>query len=162
MYDIIGDIHGRADELEALLLKLGYRLQGSVYHHPERKAVFVGDFIDGKGQHRKTIDICRSMVEQETALAVMGNHEFNAICYSIPGGTGDYLRPHNDKNIRDHAEFISEFAFRSQKHQEAIGWFKTLPLFLNLGELRIIHAVWHYPSFSIVDPWLNDNIPKLT
>ncbi|WP_274520516.1 hypothetical protein [Endozoicomonas atrinae] len=24
MYDIIGDIHGRTDELEALLLKLGY------------------------------------------------------------------------------------------------------------------------------------------
>ncbi|USE35456.1 metallophosphoesterase [Endozoicomonas sp. SCSIO W0465] len=97
MYDIIGDIHGRADELEALLLKLGYQRQGTVYKHPERKAIFVGDFIDGKGQHRKTVDICRSMVEQESALAVMGNHEFNAICYSIPDNTGDYLRHHNEK-----------------------------------------------------------------
>ena len=88
MYDIIGDIHGRADELEALLLKLGYQRQGTVYKHPERKAIFVGDFIDGKGQHRKTVDICRSMVEQEKTLAVMGNHEFNAICYSIPEALG--------------------------------------------------------------------------
>ena len=157
MYDIIGDIHGRADELEALLLKLGYRQQGTVYHHPERKAIFVGDFIDGKGQHKKTIDICRSMVEQGTALAVMGNHEFNAICYSIPDGSGDYLRPHNEKNIRDHAEFIAEFPPGSHQHQETIDWFKRLPLFLDLGELRIIHAVWHYPSFEITVPWLDDN-----
>lgn len=157
MYDIIGDIHGRADELEALLLKLGYERHKSAYRHPERKAIFVGDFIDGQGQHRKTFDICRSMVEQETALAVMGNHEFNAICYSISDGAGDFLRPHNEKNIRDHAEFIAEFPFQSSIHQEAISWFKTLPLFLDLGELRIIHAVWHHTSFPIVAPFLDEN-----
>ena len=46
MYDIIGDIHGHAAELKALLEKLGYREQDGAYRHPDRRAVFLGDFID--------------------------------------------------------------------------------------------------------------------
>ncbi len=45
-YDIIGDIHGQADALLALLAKLGYQQQGGTWRHPERRVVFVGDFID--------------------------------------------------------------------------------------------------------------------
>ena len=155
MYDIIGDIHGQADVLEALLLKLGYQRHASAYCHPTRKAIFVGDFIDGRGEHRRTIEICRSMVEQGYALAVMGNHEFNAICYATPDGSGDYLRPHIEKNIRGHAEFIAEYPFHSQAHLDVIDWFKTLPLFLDLGALRVIHAVWYHLGFPVVAPWLD-------
>ena len=43
MIDFIGDIHGHADELEALLQKLGYSKSAGVYQHPERKALFIGD-----------------------------------------------------------------------------------------------------------------------
>ena len=56
-FDIIGDVHGCCDELEALLGQLGYerRRRGEAdpglgepaYAHPEgRKAVFVGDLVD--------------------------------------------------------------------------------------------------------------------
>ena len=45
-YDIIGDIHGHADQLEALLSELGYRPSGGAHRHPHRQAVFVGDLID--------------------------------------------------------------------------------------------------------------------
>ena len=45
-YDIIGDIHGQADKLEALLRTLGYRDTAGAWRHPERQAIFVGDFID--------------------------------------------------------------------------------------------------------------------
>ncbi|MGY8796944.1 MAG: metallophosphoesterase [Woeseiales bacterium] len=45
-YDIIGDIHGHAGELRALLEKLGYRRSGHGFRHDERQVVFVGDFID--------------------------------------------------------------------------------------------------------------------
>ena len=34
MFDLIGDIHGHADELERLLDALGYRKTGGVYGHP--------------------------------------------------------------------------------------------------------------------------------
>ncbi|MFN8751157.1 MAG: metallophosphoesterase, partial [Betaproteobacteria bacterium] len=46
-YDVIGDIHGQAGKLEALLRKLGYvpRACGWVPPHG-RQAVFLGDLID--------------------------------------------------------------------------------------------------------------------
>ena len=46
MYDLIGDIHGHATELKQLLQKLGYTLEEGGYRHPERKVIFLGDFID--------------------------------------------------------------------------------------------------------------------
>ena len=46
MIDFIGDIHGHADKLEELLVKLGYVKVNGAYSHPERKALFVGDYID--------------------------------------------------------------------------------------------------------------------
>lgn len=83
-YDIIGDIHGHAVELVALLGKLGYRKNGRVWRQDGHTAIFVGDFIDrGVGQ-LETLDIVRPMIDQHTALAVMGNHEFNAIAWHSP------------------------------------------------------------------------------
>ena len=40
MYDLIGDIHGYADKLEALLEKMAYAKMNSVYKHPERKVLW--------------------------------------------------------------------------------------------------------------------------
>ena len=44
--DFIGDIHGHADKLQELLTKLGYSYINGVYSHHQRKALFVGDYID--------------------------------------------------------------------------------------------------------------------
>jgi hypothetical protein len=45
-YDLIGDIHGHAKTLEALLGKLGYAHDGQCYRHPNRQVIFLGDFVD--------------------------------------------------------------------------------------------------------------------
>jgi hypothetical protein len=37
MYDIIGDVHGHADALEALLTRHGYVSHGRGYRHAERE-----------------------------------------------------------------------------------------------------------------------------
>jgi hypothetical protein len=74
-YDIIGDIHGYADKLEALLKRLDYQEVGGVWGHPQRTAIFVGDFIDRGPQQRRTVAIAQCMVERGSALAVMGNHD---------------------------------------------------------------------------------------
>ncbi|MDT9684199.1 polynucleotide kinase-phosphatase [Streptomyces sp. TRM76323] len=71
-FDIVGDVHGCASELEALLAELGY-VDG---RHPEgRTAVFVGDLVDrgpdSPGVLRRVMD----MVESGDALCVPGNHE---------------------------------------------------------------------------------------
>lgn len=84
-YDLIGDIHGHADELEALLQKLGYKKLKGVYSHSEnRQVIFVGDFIDRGPKIRETLHLVKAMYDNGNAQAVMGNHEFNAICFHTP------------------------------------------------------------------------------
>ena len=95
-YDIIGDIHGQADKLEALLRTLGYRDTAGAWRHQERQAIFVGDFLDRGPAQVRSIDIARRMVDAGAALAVMGNHELNAIAWHTPDPRhpGDFLRSH--------------------------------------------------------------------
>ena len=72
MYDIIGDIHGHADELVELLAKLGYQESAGCFRHPQsRQAVFCGDFIDRGPNIPDVVRIAKSMVENDAALAVM-------------------------------------------------------------------------------------------
>ena len=78
-YDIIGDIHGQADKLHALLGKLGYRYRQGAYRHPSRTVIFVGDFIDRGPRQVESVMTARRMVDAGFAMAVMGNHEFNAM-----------------------------------------------------------------------------------
>src|SRR5688572_25256974 len=46
-FDVIGDVHGCREELEAILGRLGYQPDGGAYRHAEgRKAVLLGDLVD--------------------------------------------------------------------------------------------------------------------
>lgn len=141
-YDIIGDIHGHARTLAALLEKLGYSRNGGAFGHPRRKVIFLGDFIDRGPHQRETLDIVKPMVETGAALSVMGNHEFNAVAFATDSGQGDHLRPRNEKNCQQHAAFLHEYPADSRDYREIIDWFRTLPLWLDLGDIRIVHACW--------------------
>ena len=143
MYDFIGDVHGHADELEELFGKLGYARRGENYSQPDRQAVFVGDLIDRGPKNREVLQIVRGMVDSGAALAVMGNHEYNAICYHTPDATGGHLREHNDKHQTQHQATLDAFAGQDGELQDTIAWFKTLPLFLELDGCRVVHACWN-------------------
>ena len=151
MYDLIGDIHGHATELKLLLKKMGYSQIDGVWQHPERKVIFLGDFVDRGPEQLETITLARDMVESGSALAVMGNHEYNAVAWATedPINPGKFLRPHTDKNLQQHHKFLEQVykdANRAQciKHyEELIQWFKTLPVYLELPYLRVVHACWH-------------------
>jgi hypothetical protein len=147
-YDIIGDIHGHALTLQALLEKLGYSRESGIFRHPERKVIFLGDFIDTGPFQRQTLEIVRPMVEQGHAMAVMGNHEFNALAYSTRRDAQSHLRPRNADNARQHAAFLAEYELDSPDYNEVMRWFRTLPLWLDLGELRVIHACWDKDNIS--------------
>lgn len=153
-YDIIGDIHGRERELRALLHKLDYRTEDGVWHHPRRKALFLGDFID-RNPARGVLGIVRPMVEAGTAVAIMGNHEMNAIGFHQPHPEipGEHLRPRIEKNLKQHKLFRDEFAGDPDALDETIDWFKTLPLWLDLGNARAVHATWHEPSLAELERW---------
>jgi len=148
-YDIIGDIHGCNTTLQALLEKLGYARRDAVYRHPARRVIFLGDFIDRGPQQRAVLDTVRPMLAAGTALAVMGNHEFNAIAWATPGkSAAGYLRAHSARNFSQHAAFLQAYADSRVDYADAINWFRTLPLWLDLGELRVIHACWDHQAIN--------------
>ena len=92
------------------------------------------------------------MVDAGHALAVMGNHEYNAICYHTRHPeTSDYLRPHSKKNKEQHREFLQEFNDNVDALDDVVGWFCQLPLYLDLGNLRAIHACWHPGKMTTVE-----------
>ena len=158
MFDIIGDIHGHASALERLLAKLGYQEQSNGWQHSERKVIFLGDFIDRGPEQLKTVALAKAMVENNHALSVMGNHEFNAIAWATENQDrpGEYLRAHTAKNLQQHSAFLNEIGEGSAAHQQTIDWFKQLPLFLDLDGIRIIHACWHQQYLAMLSPYLSD------
>lgn len=155
-YDIIGDIHGQYDHLVALLSKLGYRQIGGTWRQPDRKAIFLGDLIDRGPSQVATVQLVRRMVDAGSAECILGNHEYNAILWATPDhlAPGRYLRDHDRPGNRaQHQAFLAEVEGNSL-HQELITWFKTLPLWLDKGDMRVIHACWHQPTLDWLTPRL--------
>jgi hypothetical protein len=142
-YDLIGDIHGHSKPLVELLDKLDYEVVDGVYRHPERQVIFLGDFIDRGPDQRGVIDIVRPMIDNGSALSVMGNHEFNAIAWFTPDpdAPGKYLREHSDKNRKQTRAFLAAYG-GADDYADLIEWFRTLPMWLDLPGLRVVHACW--------------------
>lgn len=147
-YDIIPDIHADIDRLTRTLITLGYVPGRASWSHPEgRIAAFLGDFIDMGRASRSVLILVRAMRDQGTAVAIMGNHELNALLYHQPGlnadVTGDgFMRAHSAKNRDQHQTFLDEFPVGHPDTAEMIDWFLSLPLFLDLDGLRLVHACW--------------------
>ncbi|HIK03980.1 MAG TPA: polynucleotide kinase-phosphatase [Trichormus sp. M33_DOE_039] len=160
-FDIIGDIHGCCDELEALLQQLGYIQQHKesqlipspqspvpiphsfwdfpTYYHPEgRKAVFLGDLVDRGPRILDTVKLVRNMVAAGTGFCVCGNHEHK------------FLRKLRGKNVRvTHGlqQSIDEIAalpdiVREPFSQELAGFLDSLisHYVLDDGRLVVAHA----------------------
>lgn len=142
MYDLIGDIHGHADELERLLGTLGYENAGGVFRHPDRRVIFLGDFIDRGPQIRRVLEIVRPMVEAGYARAVMGNHELNALAYHTEDrdSPGEHLRRRTPKNEKQHRMTLEQLP--PPELRSHLEWFRTLPMWLDLDGVWAVHACW--------------------
>lgn len=150
-YDVIGDIHGHAEELLRLLEILGYSRAGDCFRHPSRKVVFLGDFIDRGPAIRETLEIVRPMVEHGAAVAVMGNHELNALAYHTAWGASTYLRPRTGENERQHAATLAQLPARDL--DSYLAWFRTLPLWWECDGFRVVHACWDERALCAVRPY---------
>ena len=125
-YDIIGDIHGHDLILKSLLKKLGYVENRDGFYHPlKRKAIFVGDFINRGPNTPRVLKIIQNMHSNKQAFCILGNHEFGLLQKFV-------LNP-SEINIK-----ISPF----------IPWIKSLPLFLEFPNFRVVHAAWHFSSIE--------------
>lgn len=144
-YDIFGDVHGHRAELELLLDKLGYEPDSwEGWLPPEgTTAVFLGDFIDRGPDSRGVIRIVRRMMDTGRAVAVLGNHEYNAICWWTERPGAGPLREHGEKNRRQHASFLRQYEDDPVGWEDVIAWFRTLPMYLELEDgPRVVHACW--------------------
>jgi hypothetical protein len=166
MYDVIGDVHGHADALGRLLDEMGYRERGGVYRHASRRAVFVGDLIDRGPEIPRTLQIVRGMVEDGAALAVMGNHEYNALAFHTrrPGredfAPDAWVRPHTPRRNAQYAETLRQFGgtFESVEPleqcppalREQLEWCRSLPLWLELEGCRVVHACWDPEQIAVL------------
>lgn len=110
-----------------------------------RQAVFIGDLIDRGPEQIKVIETVRAMIDAGNARAVMGNHEFNAIGYVTPNfdDPHKFLRPHTPSKVAQHREFLDQVGEGSERHRELVTWFRSLPVALDLGSIRVVHAWWH-------------------
>ena len=162
MYDLIGDIHGYGLKLEALLKKLNYEKINGVYKHPDRKVFFLGDYIDRGPEIPLTLSIVRSMVESGNALAIMGNHELNALAFETEVD-GKALRPHTSSNQNQYSATLNQFESDRASLDSYLNWFYTLPLFYESEFFRAIHACWDQEiikdlSNILVDNKLNESL----
>ena len=138
-FDIIGDVHGCADELETLLTNLGYAVgwdgKAVTVVPPEgRRAIFVGDLVDRGPRSPDVLRIARHMVDSGAALAVVGNHD-------------DKFKRHlSGKAVKvSHglAETIEQFASEPPEFAaEMRGWLDGLisHYVLDEGKLVVAHA----------------------
>lgn len=159
MYDIIGDVHGYSDELKSLLKKMGYQLVDACYSHPTRKAVFVGDFINRGPKIRETINLIRNMVEKGSAYAILGNHELYAVLYYLRDTEGKYYKKRIPKYQLQINQTLDEFVLFKEEFKSHLKWMRTLPMFLDFGKIRIVHACWDNENIKLIQKTITG--PKL-
>jgi protein phosphatase len=130
-FDIIGDIHGCASELESLLGKLGY-VDGV---HPEgRQAVFVGDLVDRGPDSPGVLRRVMAMVKSGNALCVPGNHE---------NKYGRHLRGRKVQHTHGLAETIAQMEGESEEFRAEVREFLdglVSHYVLDGGRLVVCHA----------------------
>jgi protein phosphatase len=142
-FDIIGDVHGCADELEELLALLGYavRLEGSGAERrvvtsapPGRRAFFVGDLVDRGPRSPDVLRIAMSMVGAGQAFAVPGNHDIKFLRWV--GGRNVKLTHGLDRTVAQMAHEPPAFK------QEVAAFLEGLVshAWLDGGRLAVAHA----------------------
>ncbi|HDY8069843.1 TPA: metallophosphoesterase [Vibrio vulnificus] len=151
----IGDVHGQVTKLDTLL-------EHYSWEPDDAKLVFVGDLIDNAldsgADHLTLLNKVKGWTDEQKAFCLLGNHEFNAVGWYLRKPDGSYCRDRNKAgNIMQHKLFLEQVGEDSREHGKWIEWFKTLPLFLNFGDLTAIHACWHDESIQRLRPYLNED-----
>lgn len=144
-WDTIPDIHADMTRLETTLKGLGN----------DAPLAFLGDFIDAGNNQPAADDEAvltrvRELVEAKRAIAVMGNHELNAILYHTLGVDGVALRERSERNTAQHLSFIERFGVSTPQAEAWVNWFRTLPLWEERDGLRLVHACWSQPDIDLI------------
>jgi hypothetical protein len=115
----------------------------------EAGGLSASEIISIEDRRRTRFYNIRSMCEGGSALALMGNHEFNAV------GWARGYKPVKPSHEKARAEFLRQIGDASPGYWSAIEWFETLPIWLDLDGLALVHACWHEPSMTALRPLLS-------
>jgi hypothetical protein len=138
--DIVGDIHGEMEALQALASLLGYDYHGG---HPQgRRLVFIGDLIDRGPDSPAVVEWVQSLIERGVAQCVLGNHELNVLRRDLKEGNGWLLDPAH-REQQPGGEFAHSRPATDSMRQRYFTFFNTLPLALARKDLRVVHAAWN-------------------
>ena len=134
-FDLIGDVHGCASELDTLLDRLGWDVGAHPAVHPDgRTAVFVGDLVDRGPDTPGVLRRVMAMAEAGTALCVAGNHEAKLVraLRGAPVRTNHGLQESLDQLDRETGSF----------RDEVVAFLTQLPhqLVLDDGRVVVAHA----------------------
>lgn len=155
-FDLIGDVHGCGSSLVRLLEQMGYRQQAGVWRHPRRMALFLGDLIDRGPRIREVLHTVHAMVDAGQALCIMGNHEYNALGWytEAPAQSARrHVREHTAHHERLLLQTFRQFENHPADWRDFLDWFQQMPLFLDAGRFRLVHACW---DDSLIDALRRD------
>ena len=134
--DIIGDVHGCADELDDLITVLGYKLnmETRLLIRPQgRRLAFVGDLVDRGPDSARVLDMVMALHKQG-AVVVLGNH-----CYKLMR----YLQGHQVRISREVERTIEQIKARGIEFTQAVLLFLREVQFIHeTGDLIIVHAAY--------------------
>lgn len=155
----IGDVHAQDNKVDQLLKAADFLEDDEDSRFYDTKLVFVGDLIDNtllsESDHQATLTRVKRLVDNDRAYCLMGNHEFNAIGWALQKQDGSYCRDHDKSSNRaQHQQFLDQVG---EDHKRWVAWFKTLPLFIDFGTVRAVHACWDHDSIEKIKPYLNDD-----
>ncbi len=124
-----------------------HRLEMSLVAAEGRHLAFLGDFIDAGKAVKSPNDAAvltqvRELIESNRAVAVMGNHELNAILFHRKDRNGNPLREQSAKNLDQHYSFVDQFGLATPIAIHWTEWFLNLPLWVEKDGLRLVHACW--------------------
>lgn len=122
---IIGDVHGCADELAALLERLAFT--------PADRVVLTGDLVGRGPQPGRAVALARSI----GARAVQGNHEAHLLRWTCRDPAGGVVPT---AAAGRHAPYVAQLA--AELAPQDWSYLEALPLWLELPEheLLVVHA----------------------
>ncbi len=141
--DVVGDVHGEREALEALLAQLGYDADGQ---HPQgRTLVFLGDLCDRGPDSVGVILMVQRMVEAGRAVCILGNHELNVLRGDAKDGSGWFF----DARLQADSRYLPFTRPSKTQRLQILAFLRGLPLAMERSDLRVVHAAWHGTEVDI-------------
>jgi hypothetical protein len=148
-YDVIAGAHD-LEQLGRLLHRLGMRRDGDTWLPAHgRFTVFIGGVLDARGVERPCAGLVRDLVDAGSALMTLGREEFAAIDRMVNRSRPFFVARPDDRDRgpdstpgRRSVSPSHRSPGRATAGPELVTWLMTVPMWLDLPGLRVVHSAW--------------------